>query len=80
MVCYFETAIGMLENKCEKMRADMLLAHSTEDSLVTVLNVIFSSPTYSKLKSKLLDWYEPTMSAIVSKLLHPQCFLRSKTF
>ena len=34
--------------------------------------MLFSNPTYSRLKSKLLDQYEPTMSARVSKLLQPQ--------
>ena len=59
------------------MRTYMLLAHLTEDSLVAVQDVIFSTPTYARLKSKLLDQYEPTMSARVSKLLRPQ-FLRDR--
>ena len=68
----FELRLACWEIKSEKMRTDMLHAHFTEDSLVAVQDVIFSNATYARLKSKLLDRYEPTVSARVFKLLLPQ--------
>ena len=56
----------------EPMKTDLLLTHLNEDALVSVQDLIFQNPTYSKLKQRLLEKYEPSMSARVSELINPQ--------
>ena len=54
------------------MKTDLLLTHLNEDALISVQDLFFQNPTYSKLKQRLLEKYEPSMSARVSELLNPQ--------
>ena len=44
----------------------------TDDSLLSVQGMIFTQPTYASLKDRLLERYEPIMSARVSESLKPQ--------
>ena len=46
--------------------------HLNKGTLVSIQDLIFQNPAYSKLKKRLLEKFEPTMSTCVFKLLNPQ--------
>ena len=68
----FELRLDCWGITSDRMRTDFLLGHLTDDSLLSVQDIIFARPTYALLKRRLLEQYEPTMSARVSELLNPQ--------
>ena len=68
----FELRLDCWGIKSDKIKTDVLLAHLADDALLAVLDIVFNNPTYLLLKTKLLQHYEPSMSARVAQLLNPE--------
>ena len=66
----FELRLDCWGIKSDKIKTDVLLAHLTDDALLAVQDIIFNNPTNLLLKTKLLQHYEPSMSARVAQLLN----------
>ena len=66
----FELRLDCWGIKSDKIKTDILLAHLTDDALLAVQDIIFNNPTNLLLKTKLLQHYEPSMSARVAQLLN----------
>ena len=68
----FELRLNCWEIKSEKMKTDILVAHLTDEILLVVQDIILNNPTYASLKTRLLQTFEPSMTARVSQLLNPE--------
>ena len=70
-IATFQLRLDCWEIRDIKMKTDILSAHLTDDTLIAVQDLVFNKPTYDLLKERLLQRYEPSMSARVAQLLQP---------
>ena len=68
----FELRLNCWKIKSEKIKIDILLAHLTDETVLVVLDIILNNPTYASLKTRLLQAFEPSMTARVSEPLNPE--------